>query len=203
MDFAVGAVSRFPSKIPMPWSYRWSSENGCHPGIETGHAVASQDFNLILNHSVGYPAIPQHRCERSPTELVFKKHELSRVSLSRKISQIEDPRYAFAFGIRVRNVVKIVRHEEWNRKAVSISRMFEKIRDFQSVQDFMLLPVNQRKTSWPVPMVAIYRVSTVRLPRMIHFSKDLLGPLHPQDQFSWFAYGCAQIRGLDDPCNRR
>jgi hypothetical protein len=38
---------------------------------------------------------------------------------------------------------------------------------------------------------------------MINFSQDFFGPLHPQDQFSWFPYGCAQIRRLDHHCIRR
>jgi hypothetical protein len=38
---------------------------------------------------------------------------------------------------------------------------------------------------------------------MIDFSQDFLGLLHPQDQFSWFPYACAQIHRLDHRCIRR
>src|SRR5690348_311118 len=106
MDLPVGTVSRFPCEVPMSWTYRLPCENGCHPRIETERVVAPSDLDLILNRSVGRPAIPEHRCKRSSTELVFKEHELSGVSLSGQISQIENPGCAFVLGIGARNVVK-------------------------------------------------------------------------------------------------
>ena len=90
MDLAVGAVSRFPSEVPLSWTYRLSSENGCNPGIETERVVASEDFDLILNRPVVHLAIPEHRCKSSATELVFKEHELPCVSLSGQVSEVED-----------------------------------------------------------------------------------------------------------------
>src|SRR5215471_5346357 len=62
MDLPIGTVSRFPSEVPLSWTYRWSSENGCNPSIETARIVASADFDLILNRSVVRLAIPEHRC---------------------------------------------------------------------------------------------------------------------------------------------
>src|SRR5579872_3444119 len=200
MDLPVGAVSRFPGEVPTSWTDRLPPENGCYPSIETWRVVAPQDLDLILNRSVGHSAIPEHRRKRSSAELVFEEHELPWISLSGQISKIENLGCTFVLGVRVRNVVKIIRHKEWNWKAAPVSRMLKKIRDFESVQDFMLLRVNKRKKSWPVPMVSIDRVTTVRLPRMIDFSQDFFGPSHPQRQFSWFAYGCAQIRRLDHHC---
>src|SRR6516162_3163882 len=49
MDLPIGTVSRFPSEVPMSWTYRLSLEDGCNPRIETERVVACEDFDLILN----------------------------------------------------------------------------------------------------------------------------------------------------------
>jgi hypothetical protein len=81
---------------------------------------------------------------------------------------------------------------------VLIAGMLKKIRDFKGVKQLVLRGVDKGKTSWTVPMVSVNRVSTVCLPRMIDLPQDFVGTLHPQDQLSWFLYGGAQVRRLDD-----
>src|SRR5438309_12017693 len=118
MDLPVGSVSGVPREVPMPWAGRFSCENRRNPGIETWRIAPLQDFDLILNRPVGHSAISENRCESSSTYFVFKEHELSCVSLAGQIAEVENPGSTFVLGIRARNVVKIIRHQEWNRKAV-------------------------------------------------------------------------------------
>ena len=203
MDLAIGAVSRFPREVPVAWTHWLPRENGCNPGIAPRPVVVREDFDVILNRSVEYFAIPEHRCKRSSTELVFKEHELSCVSFASQISKVENPGRAFTSGIGLRNIVKIVRHKERNGKAVSIPGMLKEIGNFKGVPNCRLLQIDQRETSWPIPMISIHRVAAVRLAWMIDISQDLFGLLHPQNQGSWLPDGGTQIRRFDHHRIRR